>query len=170
VDSSELIINLAGFINDKNQQILKIKINKEYKYQDERFAIVSPINGILKVEKTKNELALNFRVNTKIILNCDLCLKEIKKNLNLNFYKMAQKDPKDNQILIDYNNKIDIFEPIWEQIILEIPAKIICKKNCRGLCSICGQNLNKEICSHCQSKKEEKPKNPFSILKKLKKS
>jgi uncharacterized protein len=36
-----------------------------------------------------------------------------------------------------------------EQIGLSIPMKTICEETCRGLCSTCGANLNREACG-CQ--------------------
>ena len=31
----------------------------------------------------------------------------------------------------------------------------ICKEGCKGLCDICGKDLNKELCVHQKSKNEE---------------
>ena len=42
---------------------------------------------------------------------------------------------------------IDLREMITEQIHLSLPVKPLCEENCRGLCSRCGVDLNKETCS-----------------------
>jgi len=46
---------------------------------------------------------------------------------------------------------------------LEIPINPICKPDCKGLCSVCGEDLNARDCGH-QSRSEE---SPFSVLKEL---
>lgn len=35
---------------------------------------------------------------------------------------------------------------IWEDIVLAMPPKLLCRENCRGLCPRCGQNRNEAIC------------------------
>jgi uncharacterized protein len=42
-----------------------------------------------------------------------------------------------------------------EQVLLSLPAKTLCKPDCKGLCPRCGQNRNLEVCS-C----DEGPKDP----------
>lgn len=41
---------------------------------------------------------------------------------------------------------IDLSPIICEQIILQIPIKVLCREDCRGLCHRCGANLNVAIC------------------------
>lgn len=44
---------------------------------------------------------------------------------------------------------IDLEEILREQIILALPMYPRCKEECRGLCPVCGADLNKETCD-CQ--------------------
>ncbi len=40
------------------------------------------------------------------------------------------------------------FEPlIVDEILAALPARILCKKDCKGLCEHCGKNLNIETCA-----------------------
>ena len=41
---------------------------------------------------------------------------------------------------------VDLGEEIRQELILSIPPKILCKKDCKGICPQCGANLNKEQC------------------------
>ena len=50
---------------------------------------------------------------------------------------------------------IDLEDVLREQILLALPAKIVCRESCRGLCPRCGKNLNVESCA-C----EEEPPDP----------
>ncbi len=36
---------------------------------------------------------------------------------------------------------------VWEEFSLAIPIAALCKKNCKGLCPVCGGNKNTEPCS-----------------------
>lgn len=59
---------------------------------------------------------------------------------------------------------IDIGSILQEQLILSVPAKILCSEECKGLCHQCGAIFNNELCS-CQV---EETNSPFDILKKIK--
>lgn len=41
---------------------------------------------------------------------------------------------------------IDLSECVWEEIVLFVPLKVLCKPDCEGLCPRCGTNLNRSRC------------------------
>jgi uncharacterized protein len=45
------------------------------------------------------------------------------------------------------SDEIDLEPLIAEQVILALPTRPLCSDDCRGLCSHCGANRNKEDCS-----------------------
>jgi len=57
---------------------------------------------------------------------------------------------------------IEFDDVVTEQVILSVPMKLVCKPDCRGLCPVCGSNLNVEKCG-CLPTAEV---SPFSSLKK----
>ena len=48
----------------------------------------------------------------------------------------------------DYQLPLD--ELVEEELILNLPSKNLCRKDCRGLCPKCGKNLNEGLCG-CRS-------------------
>lgn len=44
------------------------------------------------------------------------------------------------------NDEINIDEIVKEQILLSIPMKPLCREECRGLCPVCGKELNEGPC------------------------
>ena len=58
---------------------------------------------------------------------------------------------------------IDLKEAVREQILLNMPNKVLCKDDCLGLCPDCGINLNKESCDCGENKINPK----FAALSKL---
>ncbi len=58
---------------------------------------------------------------------------------------------------------IDLGFPAWEALVLELPMKPVCAEACRGLCPVCGANLNERSCG-CQA---ERADTRFLSLKKL---
>ncbi|MEW5739655.1 MAG: DUF177 domain-containing protein [Myxococcota bacterium] len=47
---------------------------------------------------------------------------------------------------------IDLDPVIREQVLLALPATVLCREDCRGLCSTCGQDLNEQDCGHAEKK------------------
>ena len=45
---------------------------------------------------------------------------------------------------------IDLAPLVCEQIVLQVPIKVLCCPDCKGLCPHCGTNLNRRSCS-CRS-------------------
>ncbi len=41
-----------------------------------------------------------------------------------------------------------------EQVLLSVPLKAVCREECKGLCPLCGKNLNEDACS-CADKLED---------------
>jgi uncharacterized protein len=51
-----------------------------------------------------------------------------------------------------FNGKsIDLDPILREQVLLALPLSVVCREDCRGLCSVCGQNLNEKECG-CERK------------------
>lgn len=128
------------------------------------------------LSKKKDFVALKGRYTVKVTTTCDLCLAPMSLEFDETFEldlvsEDSQQDlPGDVEISIDspeidtYSE--DVIDLTWyfgDQLVLDLPLNVKCSEACRGLCSVCGQNLNQKSCN-CQTDLEE---NPFSILKDL---
>lgn len=58
---------------------------------------------------------------------------------------------------------IEVDDIFREQVVLSLPAKVLCRGECQGLCPRCGANRNREGCG-CPSGTAE---TPFDVLKTL---
>jgi uncharacterized protein len=54
----------------------------------------------------------------------------------------------DDDMEVDFvkGDKVDLSDIVREQIYLSLPMRSICKESCRGLCPVCGANLNERSC------------------------
>ena len=59
---------------------------------------------------------------------------------------------------------LELDDAVRTALLLEMPSRVLCKEDCKGLCSQCGQDLNINECS-CQ--KDLTHRNPFSALASL---
>jgi uncharacterized metal-binding protein YceD (DUF177 family) len=63
---------------------------------------------------------------------------------------------------------MDLGPCVWEEVVLNVPPKFLCKPDCRGLCPRCGANLNDTPCM-CGSGEtgDEAPANGLADLARL---
>jgi len=89
---------------------------------------------------------------------CSRCLENTKLSIGSDFaYTLipakaeASEDlelkPEELEISYYQGDFIDLAPIICEQIILQIPIKVLCSSDCRGLCQQCGTNLNVSSCN-----------------------
>lgn len=54
--------------------------------------------------------------------------------------------------LVDGAPEINLAGLLWEEFVLALPVRPLCKPDCKGLCPDCGKNLNEGSCSACGTK------------------
>ena len=115
----------------------------ELEREDIRFN--SPIEAALEVHRHKQNVIVNATVHASMESTCARCLESFEKILQkkMNFYyPLTAKD-----------TELDVTPDIKEEIFLDYPMKSLCSPDCRGLCAICGQNLNEGECPHGSTEK-----------------
>jgi len=53
----------------------------------------------------------------------------------------------DDRVRYFQGGAIDLAPHVWEELVLVAPSKFLCGEDCRGLCEVCGANLNETQCS-----------------------
>ncbi len=67
----------------------------------------------------------------------------------------------DGYAIVD--RQIDLAGPATDELALGLPAAPVCRKDCQGLCPICGTDLNTDPCNG----HGEESDSPFAVLKDL---
>ena len=71
------------------------------------------------------------------------------------------EDAPDEDVYPISGNDIDLLPAIREHVILATPLQTLCKKDCLGLCQVCGGNLNEGMCECCTPVTASSPAVPF---------
>lgn len=70
--------------------------------------------------------------------------------------------------LVSADGSIDLTDALSSALIMETPYVVLCRPDCKGLCPVCGANLNYEDCGHAAQIEEDRlASNPFAALKDL---
>lgn len=77
---------------------------------------------------------------------CSRCLESLDYNLNVEFDEDFSKLEHNEEIYPIEEESIELKDMVIDNIILSIPFKFLCSEECKGLCPVCGRNLNKYQC------------------------
>ncbi|MGI6701454.1 MAG: YceD family protein [Christensenellales bacterium] len=89
---------------------------------------------------------------------CAKCIKPVIQHYNLAFDEVFTEDSEEYAVT---NDKIDLTPVVDETIVLNIENRVLCAEECRGLCPVCGKDLNKRKCD-CDNKQQAT--SPFEVL------
>jgi uncharacterized protein len=143
----------------------------EFPFEFEKVSIDEDLDlqnfiGTIQVSRTPQGLLFEGKFSGETRLECVRCLNEFSKPLAWNLtelYAFNERSVSDSGLIIPDDAQIDVESLIREYALLEIPINPICKPDCKGLCPVCGQDLNVADCGHHPPQDES----PFSVLKKF---
>ena len=125
-----MIINLSKLITNLADEILindEVDIDKSYlNNTDIRNISKVKVNGYIKPYQDNFELILNIKCTLTLV--CSISLKDVKYDIDINVSEIIGENSDD--VLFEENNKIinntiDLIPIIWQNIILEVPLKVI---------------------------------------------
>lgn len=104
-------------------------------------------------------------IKTMVSLRCVRCLENFEMEVDSNFdvilfpvnlveVNSLHLSDEDMEYVFFEDEKIDLDKILIEQINFFIPYNPLCNENCKGLCPICGVDLNREECKCDNSFKE----------------
>ncbi len=143
----------------------------EFKFDFEKIQISNDLDlhnfqGIAQISRTPQGLLLQGKFSGEIMLECVRCLSAFHQWLTwamTELYAFNQKSVTDSGLLLPEDAHIDLQPLVREYALLEVPINPICKPDCKGLCPVCGQDLNLRDCGH----RPHEDESPFSALKNL---
>lgn len=117
------------------------------------FPFRTPVDCSGEIENRAGVVRLVFCVKFVLSLACDRCLKPFQQEKILNFeHVLVQKlNSANDDYLVCADGVLDLEELVRTDVLLELPTKVLCSEDCRGLCSQCGKNLNEGSCT-CEKK------------------
>jgi len=149
------ILQLKSNAGNEQKVVFELEPNTAWiETTPHKFEGIVNFNGSAVMQNDVVEVQADIQVPIKFI--CDKCGLPFTKNLNAKTAATYDEisefdDPTD--IELEYkiqSNRIDLEPLIRDAIIENMPSKVLCKEDCKGLCPHCGENLN---ISECRCKK-----------------
>ncbi len=101
---------------------------------------------------------VNAAVRLEVMIPCARCLADVRTPLSFDIEKRLRIADSgtdsaglfdDEMEETDYMTgfELDTDKLVYNEILVNWPMKVLCREECKGICKVCGMNLNKGVCS-----------------------
>lgn len=147
-----MLVNLSDILSGRTHNIseeLELELDAISIHGEiQRFVSKSPVSfAATYVEDGKARIDVRFTCSFE--LNCDRCLRGVCKELAVDYSDYAYAPGLDSEddgceFIKDYEIDLEAF--ILSELLLNWPDKVLCSEDCKGICMVCGQDLNAGEC------------------------
>ena len=126
---------------------------------DERVSLREPVTINGTVRRAGPDVFVDGHIETRVQVECDRCLKPIELPVSADFAleyitgaeyeasSAAALSEDEMAVSVFDGESIDVDEIVKEQILLAVPARTLCREDCKGICPECGIDLNTGQCN-----------------------
>ncbi len=151
-----MLINLSDVLSGRHQTIEEtVQMEMDtFQMKAGTFPIIrkKPVHVAVMHVKGK-ELQIKVQTSLCIEIPCDRCLDDVEWEFALDFVKCVDLGQSDAELREGFDESdfidgyhLDVDKMLYKEILVGWPTKVLCREDCKGICSICGQNLNKGAC------------------------
>jgi uncharacterized protein len=119
---------------------------------------LSDFSGVARAGRTPQGILIQGNFQGTAPAECVRCLTDFRQVLHSTFdelYAFDQRSITESGLILPEDGNIDLETLVREYLLIEYPINPICKDDCRGLCSYCGQNLNELPVDHHHKEEDE---------------
>ena len=117
-----------------------------------------PVRVTLDVERRGDQVTLRGEAEATTVGECSRCARPTECKLTGEILAFADRRGKDEprdeaaleqegSILYHDGIELDLTDVVREAVLLEEPAQLLCRTDCKGLCPRCGADLNEKQCA-----------------------
>ncbi len=138
---------------DGESRDISCEIPLSYLAEVNSYDFSEPVKVRGRVFNRAGVVTLEYDCEFTLDQTCDRCLKEFKREYGYSFeHILVRRLNNDNdEYVVCLNNTLDLNELAVSDILLNLPTKTLCRQDCRGLCCVCGADLNEGDCEHTRS-------------------
>ncbi|MCI9199007.1 MAG: DUF177 domain-containing protein [Lachnospiraceae bacterium] len=149
-----MLINLTDVLTSEGK-VKEIQVETELTQISSRMGDF-PITEKTPVSLTLKNLGMNKasvegRMDLTLGMKCDRCLKAVPEKISLHFERQVAapdepvEEEEDSQIFME-GYRLNIDSLIKNECFMNLPTKVLCKPDCKGICMKCGKDLNTGEC------------------------
>jgi uncharacterized protein len=147
---SPLRLNVGFFLNQN------IGYSRDFPFDIPKIRLstdldLAGLTGSARITRTVQGLLTQVKVHALLPAECVRCLVTFDQPLDSDFtelYAFSSKSVTESDLILPEDGHIDLEPLMREYLTLAIPINPLCKPDCKGLCPVCGENLNEYQHNH----------------------
>jgi uncharacterized protein len=145
-----LLLNVGFIIHET------IGYSRDFPFDFETISIppdtkLNNLNGLVRVTRTAQGLLVQVKMQAYLPSECVRCLTDFAQLLTIDFtdlYAFSLNSVTESGLLLPETGKLDLAPIVRDEMLLAVPISPLCRPDCKGLCPVCGENLNEITGEH----------------------
>lgn len=151
-----MLLNLSDVLASEGK-VFKTSVEcniGNYHYGAETFEILNlePITLLLS-NRGKGKASIEGDLSITLSIGCNRCLKDVAYKMVVSFDRLVvspdqlkdmEETNEDQWFVKGY--QLHVEDLVYNEIMMNWPAKVLCIDDCKGICNICGKDLNVADC------------------------
>lgn len=142
----------------RSQKVKEIEIDTSFTLKDDDSMLSNdtftpgPIMVVGSIKPSGRDFIVNIKYTSTWKYLCGRCLDSTDHTIEGEIKRTIMKDKNDGDdgIVVVESSVIDLYDVIYNDVVLNLPQQVICDDECKGLCPDCGINLNSGACECAQ--------------------
>jgi uncharacterized protein len=130
----------------------------ELALNDSEVRLIGPGEVTGRIRRAGREVELQGELRAKLEAVCGRCLQPVELPISTAFTErfvqavgwgseeQHELSPEDLNVAVFDGEAIDLDDLVREELLLAMPANVLCRENCLGLCPVCGNDRNMREC------------------------
>ena len=108
------------------------------------YSFIGPVNLKGLIRNRAGIVTLEMDVALTISAECDRCLCCFEREFGFSFEHILVRslNGENDEYIVTEDDNLDLDELALNDMLLQMPTKLLCNEDCKGLCSQCGADLN----------------------------
>jgi uncharacterized protein len=152
-----MLMNLSDVLSDQHKPVeamVSLEM-EEFRMKSGSYPVVEKEPVHVNVTHIKDkELQIQAETKVTILIPCDRCLEDVRQEFPLKFTKHVDLGKPDAELEEGFDESnfidgyhLDVDKMLYNEILIGWPTKVLCSEDCKGICNVCGQNLNVGTCN-----------------------
>lgn len=147
-----MLLNIKKVLNvPGTSENIDFCVSEERLAEIHGLAFASPVRVTGEVANHAGVVTLAFRIVFSLLVTCDRCLKETVQDFsyeeNHTVVRRLESEEDVEDYVIAKAESIDPEEIALTDLLLELPTKMLCREDCKGLCPVCFCDRNETECN-----------------------
>lgn len=150
-----MLINLTDVLTTQDKTVKK-EVDTDITGIESRlghFAVADKTSLTLILRNLgSNKASIEGKMELTFVMNCDRCLKPVEQKITLDFIRTVEgpdeykEDTEDDDQNFMEGYQLNVDDLIKNECFMNLPTKVLCKPDCKGICMRCGKDLNTGEC------------------------